>query len=106
MTSLDGDDYIAISHMGQRFSEVGIPECQARYLLALGQRVSQKANRRIYIDSFCIAAARDARKKAILLMADNDSHASTVLVTEKTIQQQIDNVHPWPVASMPSIHLM
>ena len=92
MMSLDGDDYIAISHvwvdgLGST-AEVGIPECQARRLLKLGQKVSRKTHPRVWIDSLCIPAARDERKKAILLMADTYSQASTVLVIDKTIQQQ------------------
>ena len=92
MKTQDLEDYIAISHvwvdgLGST-AEVGIPECQARRLLRLGQEVTQKPNPRLWIDSLCIPAAREARKKAIILMADTYSNASTVLVIDKRIQQQ------------------
>lgn len=92
MTSPDAEDYIAISHvwvdgLGST-AEIGIPECQARRLLKVGRKVTQKPNPRLWIDSLCIPAAREIRKKAIILMADTYSNASTVLVIDKIIQQQ------------------
>ena len=95
MTSPDAEDYIAISHvwvdgLGST-TEIGILECQARRLLRLGREVTQKPNPHIWIDSLCIPAAREVRKKAIILMADTYSNASTVLVIDKTIRQQRSN---------------
>ncbi len=92
MASPDAEDYIAISHvwvdgLGST-AEIGIPECQARRLLKLGQEVAQKPTPRLWIDSLCIPAATEVRKKAIILMADTYSNASTVLVIDKTIRQQ------------------
>ena len=92
MESSNSEDYIAISHvwvdgLGST-TEIGIPECQARRLLRLGREVSQKPNPRLWIDSLCIPAAREARKKAIILMANTYSNASAVLVIDKRIQQQ------------------
>lgn len=92
MTSPDDEDYIAISHvwvdgLGST-TEIGIPGCQARRLLRLGRKITQKADPRIWIDSLCIPAAKNVRKKAITLMADTYSNASTVLVIDKTIRQQ------------------
>ena len=92
MKSPDPEDYIAVSHvwvdgLGST-AEIGIPECQVRRLLRLGREVTQKPNPRLWIDSLCIPAAKDARAKAIILMADTYSNASTVLVVDQRIREQ------------------
>ena len=93
MASPHGEDYIAISHvwvdgLGST-AEIGIPECQARRLFRLARQITHKESPYFWIDSLCIPAAKNVRKRAIIMMADTYSNASTVLVIDKKIQQQV-----------------
>lgn len=87
-TSFSTTPYVAISHVWSdglgSTTEVGLPSCQ---ILRLARLVSQVApNGHFWIDSLCVPARRDMRKRAIQLMAETYRRADMVLVIDSGIR--------------------
>lgn len=80
--------YVAISHVWSdglgSTTEVGLPSCQVRRITALAQELVPEGA--FWVDALCIPAQRDARKRAIGLMAKTYREAEVVLVIEDGIR--------------------
>ncbi|KAJ5844901.1 hypothetical protein N7534_008570 [Penicillium rubens] len=81
--------YIAISHVWAdglgSTAEAGIPSCQITRLSAMVQKIAPNSFT-FWLDSLCVPARKDMRKKAIGLMAQTYRNASAVLVLDSTLQ--------------------
>jgi hypothetical protein len=83
--------FVAFSHVwadgrGSN-TEKGLPLCQMNFLCETCKALPQQTSIAFWIDSLCVPAKKDLRKKAIRQMARVYQHARSVVVLEDGLQQ-------------------